>query len=322
MNLKKIQNIAVLGSGLMGHGIAQSFAMGGYPVVLYDIQESILETARTHIKNSMVLFHQAGLIAAGDIESALAKLTTTVELKRAVADADFVVEAIPEDLALKQEFFQQVDALAGRQTIIASNTSSLNLKDIGAKVKNKARLVITHWFNPAQLVPTVEIVKGAATSDETVDTAYQLLLKINKTPVKLYREVPGFLVNRIQAALAREVLDLFDKGIASAEDIDKAVKGSIGFRLASIGPLLTMDLGGLQLWCKVLENLLPDIQNATHAPGVLKKLIARGHDGIKSGKGFYDYESDFSKGALEETVKNRDQQFLHRLKNLYWETEV
>jgi len=322
MNLKEIQNIAVLGSGLMGHGIAQSFTMGGYPVMLYDIQESILETARNHIKNSLALFHRAGLISAGDIDGALAGLTTTVDLKWAVADADFIVEAIPEDLALKQDLFKQVEELTGSQAIIASNTSSLNLKDIGAKVKEKSRLVITHWFNPAQLVPTVEVVKGAATSDETLDTAYQLLLKIKKTPVKLYREVPGFLVNRIQSVLAREVLDLYDKGVASAEDIDKAVKGSIGFRLASIGPLLTMDLGGLQLWCKVLENLLPDTQSATHAPGVLEKLIAQGHDGIKSGKGFYDYNTDFSKGALEAAVKKRDQQFLHRLKNLYWETEV
>ena len=322
MNLKEIHNIAVLGGGLMGHGIAQSFAMGGYPVTLYDIQESILETARNHIKNSLALFHQAGLISAGDIDGALAGLTTTVDLNWAVADADFIVEAIPEDLALKQDLFKQVEELTGSQAIIASNTSSLNLKDIGANVKNKSRLVITHWFNPAQLVPTVEVVKGPATSDETLDTAYQLLLKIKKTPVKLYREVPGFLVNRIQAVLAREVLDLFDKGVASAEDIDKAVKGSIGFRLASIGPMLTMDLGGLQLWCKVLENLLPDIQSATHAPEVLEKLISQGHDGIKSGKGFYDYTTDFTNGALEEAVKKRDQQFLHRLKNLYWETEA
>jgi 3-hydroxybutyryl-CoA dehydrogenase len=191
------------------------------------------------------------------------------------------------------------------------------LKDIGARVKNKHRLVTTHWLNPPQLVPTVEIVRGEETSDDTVEAAYDLLTKIRKVPVKINRELPGFLVNRIQVALVREVLDLFEKGIASAEDIDKAIKGSIGFRLASIGPLITMDLGGLQLWLKVMENLLPQIRSSPEPSETLKTLISRGHDGIKSGKGFYDYRADWSEGEVEETIQKRDREFLQRLKNLY-----
>jgi 3-hydroxybutyryl-CoA dehydrogenase len=319
MNLNEIQTVAVIGSGIMGHGIAQSFMMSGYSVMLHDLHESILETAEAHIKNSLELFHQADLIADADIEKAMKRLTLTVDLRKAAEPANFIVEAIPEDLALKQDIFCQIEHLCDQNTtIIASNTSSLRLTDIGVRVKNKKRLVITHWFNPAQLVPTVEVVRGAETSDEVLDITYDLLAKIEKVPVKINKELPGFLVNRIQIALAREVLDLYEKGIASAADIDKAIKGSIGFRLASIGPLITMDLGGLNIWFKVFENLLPDIQSSPEPPGVLQSLVKEGHDGIKSGKGFFDYSTDFSKGEFEDTVKKRDQEFLHRLKNLYW----
>ena len=322
MNLKDIRNIAVLGSGTMGHGIAQIFLMSGYPVMLFDIEESILKTAKARIKNSLRLFREAGLIESPTDQSALERIHLTLDLKQATEAADFIVEAIPEELTLKQDLFQRVETLCSPNTVIASNTSSLTLKEIGVRVKNKKRLVITHWFNPPQLVPTVEVVKGDETVDEIMDITCKLLEKIKKAPVRIHREIPGFLVNRIQIAMAREVLDLYEKGIASAEDIDEAVKGSIGFRLASIGPLLTMDLGGLEIWSRVLENLLPDIQHSTKPPKVLKRLVDEGHKGIKSGKGFYDYGMDFSKGELEGVIKKRDQEFLDRLRNLYWKNET
>jgi 3-hydroxybutyryl-CoA dehydrogenase len=321
MKLEEIRHISVLGAGIMGHGIAQSFLMSGYPVWLYDVQESILETAKAHIEKNLGLFCQFDLIEEQDVKPALERLSTTTDLKTAVEGSDFVVEAAPEDLSLKQGLFQQVESLCGKDTIIATNTSSLTLKDIGARVKDKERLVITHWFNPPHIVPTVEVVKGEQTSDETMEAAYALLAKIRKVPVKIYQELPGFVVNRIQIAMVREVFDLYEKGVASAEDIDKAVKGSFGFRLASIGPLLTADLGGLDLWFKVCENLLPRIQSATDPPKGLQHLVSQGHFGIKTGKGFYDYAVDFSKSELDGVIQKRDREFLNRLKQLYWEKE-
>jgi 3-hydroxyacyl-CoA dehydrogenase len=292
--------------------------MSGYTVVMYDLDESILQTAKAHIENNLELFRQAELITGEDIDRAMAGLTLTADLRKAAEPAHFIIEAIPEDLSLKQDIFCQIENFCDQNTIIASNTSSLRITDIGARVKNKKRLVITHWFNPPQLVPTVEVVRGEQTSAEVLDVTYDLLAKIKKVPVKIHKELPGFLVNRIQIALAREVLDLYEKGVASAADIDRAIMGSIGFRLASIGPLITMDLGGLNIWFKVFQNLLPDIQSSAEPPGALQKLVEEGHEGIKSGKGFFDYNMDFSKGELEDTIKKRDQDFLNRLKNLYW----
>jgi len=319
MKLEDIKNITVLGSGIMGHGIAQSFLMGGYPVMLFDISESILTTARAHVKKNLELFFKSDLIKKEDIETCMGKLTTTTDLEKAVCEADFIVEAAPEDINLKQDLFEKIESFAKEDAIIASNTSSLTLEKIGEKVKDKSRLVVTHWFNPPHIVPTVEVVKTEDTSDETAETAYALMEKIKKSPVLVNWEIPGFIVNRIQIAMVREVLNLYKKGVASAADIDRAVRGSMGFRLASIGPLLTIDLGGVKLWRSVCANLLPEIESGTTPPVALDELLENGHDGIKSGKGFYDYTVDFSEEDLDKAIAQRDQEFLNRLKNLYLE---
>ena len=319
MKLEEIKQISVLGAGVMGHGIAQAFIMGGYPVKLYDIQDAILATARAHIEESLGLFQEVGLISAKEVKAATQRLTTTDDLAFASKGADFIVEAAPEILDLKQKLFRKVEEFCGGETIVATNTSSLTLKEISAYTKNKARLVITHWFSPPQIVPTVEVVKGEETSTETLETAYQLMEKIKKMPVRIDREIPGFLVNRIQVAMAREVLDIYEKGIASVQEIDKAVIGSIGFRLASIGPLRSADFNGIDIWSRAAKNLLPEIQNSTELPESLSRLHAQGHLGIKSGKGFYEYATSFSGTKLDEAVRARDLQFLARLKEEYWD---
>jgi 3-hydroxybutyryl-CoA dehydrogenase len=318
MRLEKIRNISVLGAGTMGHGIAQTFLMGGYPVRLYDVKEAILKNARVHIQKNLELFCQAGLVKKQAIKPALGKLTTTTDLEQAVAGSDFIVEAAPENLKLKQDLFQKVESFCRKEAILASNTSSLTLKEMGVRVKNKARLVVTHWFNPPHIVPTVEVVRGKETSQETLKTTYQLMTRLRKMPVLVNKELPGFIVNRIQVAMVREVFDLYEKGVATAADIDRAVKGSFGFRLASIGPLLTADLGGLDVWYQAGQNLLPQIKSSTKPSQTLKRLVAQGHLGVKSGRGFYNYAVDFSKAELDDLIQKRDREFLNRLKTLYW----
>jgi len=319
MKLEEIHRISVLGAGLMGHGIAQSFLMGGYSVMLYDVGQPILDRAKAYIEQNLKVFAQFELIEHAEVAPCLDRLTTTTDLRTCVERSDFIVEAAPEDLALKQGLFEQVESWCKEDAILASNTSSLTLADIAVRVKKRDRLVITHWFNPPHLVPTVEVVKSQWTSDETMDTTYELLTRLKKMPVRINKEIPGFLVNRIQMAMIREVLSLYDKGVASAEDIDRAVKGSIGFRLASIGPLLTVDLAGVKLWLKVCENLFPVIESSTELPEILQRFASKGDDGVKSGKGFYDYSVALSQGSLDEAVKRRDREFLQRLKNLYWQ---
>jgi 3-hydroxybutyryl-CoA dehydrogenase len=319
MKLEDIEKIAVLGAGIMGHGIAQTFLLAGYPVTLYDVKPEILDSATALIHKNGELFLRAGLVDSPQLQR-LDRLTTTCDLEQAVDSADFIVEAAPEDLALKQRLVSRVEEMCPERSIIASNTSSLLLRDIGIQVKKRERLVITHWFNPPHIVPAVEVVRGEDTSPETLDLAYRLLEKVGKMPIKIHREIPGFVVNRIQIAMVREVIDLYEQGIVSAEDLDKAVKGSIGFRLAGIGPLLTIDMAGLKLWLRVIENLLPHIRSSTEPPRILRELSDAGFDGIKNGKGFYDYSD--AGVSVDETLRNRDRNFLTLLKNLYLQGNI
>jgi 3-hydroxybutyryl-CoA dehydrogenase len=319
MKLEDIHRVSVLGAGLMGHGIAQTFLMGGYQVKLYDVEQPILDRARSQIEDNLKLFSEYGLVDDSEIGPCLERLDRTLDLKICVQGSEFIVEAAPEDLALKQRLFEDVESYCRQDAIIASNTSSLTMAEIGARVQRKERLVITHWFNPPHIVPAVEVVKAPWTADDSMDVTYRLLERIGKLPVRINKELPGFIVNRIQMALIREVLSLYDQGIAAAEDIDRAVKGSIGFRLASVGPLQTVDLAGVGLWLRVCENLMPKIDSSIDTPKALQKLAAQGLDGIRTGKGFYDYSAAGFPGGIEETVKRRDREFLNRLKNLYWQ---
>jgi len=318
VKLEDVQCVSVLGSGTMGHGIAQNFAMAGYEVFLYDIDKTILERALANVRTSLGRFADAGLIRNQDIEGILSKIKITTDLKEAVERADFITEATPEKIELKQDIFKKLEELCPKHAIIATNTSSLTLTEIGAKTETKERLVITHYFNPPNIVPTVEVVKGEKTSDETIKLTVDLLEKVKKVPVVVNIELPGFVVNRIQMALIREVLDLFDKGIASAEDIDKAVKGSVGFRLASIGPILTVDFGGIDVWSAVATNLFPEICSSPEPPAALIDLAAKDHKGVKSGKGFYDYGGGAKGLDVKVVTQKRDKEFISRLKNLYW----
>ncbi|RLA99987.1 MAG: 3-hydroxyacyl-CoA dehydrogenase family protein [Deltaproteobacteria bacterium] len=317
MKVEQIKKIAIIGAGIMGHGIGLTYALGGYQVVLNDIDDEILKTAMSHIKNNLEIFVENGLISQATIDETLSRITTTTNLKKAVEDADFVTEAVTEDVRVKKEVFNKLDIYSPDHAILASNTSSLVLKNFTVDTKRKDKILITHWFNPPHIVPVVEVVRGEETSTEAFETIYALLKKVRKIPVRVNKEIPGFLINRIQAAMMREIWSLWEQEIATPEDIDLAVKGSFGFRLAAIGPLETCDLGGLDLWYSIGERLFKVINNSHAPPKALKEKIERGEFGIKSGKGFFDYGIRFSEAGLDDAIKNRDRKFISLLKLLY-----
>lgn len=260
------------------------------------------------------MLSERGFEDKGRIDEIMSRITATVDMAEAVADADFVTESIPENLHLKQEIFRAMDSLAPQSTILASNASMLKITDIGKKVKDKERLVITHWFNPPYLIPVVEVVKGVDTSPDTVERTVNLLERIVKVPVRVLEEVPGHLLNRIQFALFRETLALFEDGVATPEEIDKAVSGSLGLRLATIGPLKTIDLAGIDLLWFGMREIYKGLDNSPEPPKIVQEKVKAGHVGIKSGKGFFEYRSG---GLVNAEERNRDKKIIKLLKILY-----
>ncbi|MFH1034795.1 MAG: 3-hydroxyacyl-CoA dehydrogenase family protein [Pseudomonadota bacterium] len=312
--MKSIRNIAVVGAGLMGHGIAQAFAQRGYPVVLQDLNDDLLARARAGMQANLATLVEMGLEDEATAAQALARVSDTTQLAVAVDGADLVVEAAPEDFELKRALFAQIARHAPFDAILASNTSTLPISGFGEGVPNPGRLVITHWFNPPHIVPVVEVVMGRDTTPQTAQAVCEVLAAIGKRPVRVRQELPGFLVNRIQTAMFREVLSLLAQGVASAEDIDEAVKGSFGIRLSVQGVLQTMDLAGLDLMYKGCGYLFPHLEGATEAPEILREKVARGELGLKTGQGFFRYDPPATGG--QSPASKRDKDLLKVLKAL------
>jgi 3-hydroxybutyryl-CoA dehydrogenase len=298
----------------MGHGIAQSFALGGYGVMLNDISDQLLNKAIQQIRSNLDTFVDFGITTSEGARKALSRIKPTKNLKEAAVESDVVVEALPEVMDLKKRIVKELDETCPSHTIIASNTSGLSLTEMVSDIKRRDQAVIAHWYNPPHIIPVVEIVKGQYTSDQTVELVYQLLVAIGKKPVKILKEVPGFLGNRLQFALYREALYCLKEGIASAEDIDLAVKGSYGFRLPTLGPLETSDFGGLDTYLHIAEYLFKEIDRSTEPPEFLRDKVRQGKLGVKTGEGFFRYSPE----EAEKRIKERDRQFLQRLKCLYF----
>lgn len=314
MELSQIKNIAVVGSGIMGHGIAQILALGGYDVILNDISDAILNKAMQQIRSNLNTFVEFGITTSEAAEKALSRIKAKKNLNEAAQGSDVVVEALPEVMELKKRILKELDQTCPSHTLIASNTSGLSLTEMVSDIKRRDQAVIAHWYNPPHIIPVVEIVKGRYTSEQTVDLVYRLLVSVGKKPVKILKEVPGFLGNRLQFALYREALYCLKEGIASAEDIDLAVKGSYGFRLPTLGPLETSDFGGLDTYLHIAEYLFKEIDRSTEPPEFLREKVRQGKLGVKTGEGFFRYTPE----EAEKKVKERDRQFLQRLKCLYF----
>ena len=303
MDVGAIRRIAVIGAGIMGHGIAQEFAVAGYEVGLYDVDAGRLTAARDRIKANLARLETAGVIAPDIAMTAPDRIRTSTVLAEATAGADYVVEAAPEQLPLKRDLFAELDRLCPPPAILASNTSTFPPSKLAVATQRPERVVVTHYFNPPFLLPLVEVVRGPATSDETVTTTVALLSGIGKCPVVVQREVPGFIGNRLQLALVREALSIVAQGIATPADVDLVIRTSLGRRWSVAGVFETSDAAGLDTVLAVCGQLFPEIESSPEVPGFLQEKVARGELGLKSGKGFYDWPPEQAE-ALQERIGN------------------
>jgi 3-hydroxybutyryl-CoA dehydrogenase len=270
--------IAIIGGGLMGHGIAQVFARAGHQVRVYDPSAAILGTLHERIR--------ANLKDLGQNVDAAERVTGHTVLSEAIADAGVVFEAGPENLALKQQIFASIEAAASPTAILASNTSVIPITQIMSGLKHKERALGTHWWNPPYLVPLVEVIKTPSTAPEVVLAMTALLTTAGKTPVTVEKDVPGFIGNRLQHALWREAIALVAAGVCDAKTVDTVVKASFGRRLAVLGPLENADLVGTDLTLAIHESVLADLDHTPGPSPYLKDLVAAGKLGMKAGEGF------------------------------------
>lgn len=308
--IKKINNIAVIGAGLMGHGIAQEFACAGYQVFLQDINDDLLRKAIEQISKNLQLLANNDIIKEMSIPDSLQLIQTTTELGTAVETADYVVEAVTENLPLKQQIFEKLDNLCQPHTILASNTTALMPSQIDVNTHRMDKILNTHYFNPPYLIPLVELVRSPNTSDETVSVTFDLLSSIGKTPAIIEKEALGFVGPRLQAALIREAFAIVEQGIASAETVDLVVRNSFGRRLSVAGPFEVFELAGWDLVLAAFEELYKDLNSSSDINPLLREMVDSGKLGVKSGEGFYQW-TDERQQALRDKMS---QALIHSLK--------
>jgi 3-hydroxybutyryl-CoA dehydrogenase len=283
-----IQRVGVLGCGLMGSGIAQVAATAGYDTIVRDVSKELLERGRAGIEKSLARFVEKGKLPAADRDATLQRLTYTTS----VADlkpVDIVVEAITEDLGLKNALFKELDGLCGKGTIFASNTSSLTIAEMAAATKRADRFVGLHFFNPVPLMALVEVVRTVTTSEETFKRAFAFATSLRKEPVAA-KDNSGFIVNLLLVPYLLDAIRAVERGVGSVPDIDKAMQLGCGYPM---GPLTLLDFVGLDTTHHIAEIMFKEYREPRYAPPpLLKRMVLAGMYGKKNGKGFYDYSAN------------------------------
>ena len=305
-----MREIGIIGAGTMGHGIAQCFAVKGWQVRLYDAKPEIRDTALSRIRDNLSVFLEAGIIDEDTAESALARVLLCDALTVATQGRELIIETISEELDLKRRLFAELEGLVGPETILCTNTSAISISAISQGLKHPERVLGTHFWNPPHVLPCVEVIKSAYTSEAVFEEVVAVIAAIGKEPIRVLKDVPGFVGNRMQHALQREAMNLVDQGIAAPEDVDRVVKYGFGLRLALMGPLERADLGGLDITYRVQEYLLPYLCNETHPSPLLAEKVAAGHLGAKSGQGHYPWPPE----KTADTIKKRDRLLLELIK--------
>jgi len=307
VTVDEIKRVAVIGGGQMGHGIAQVFALAGYEVNLNSRTEESLQKAVKDIQDDLQRLIEFGLATQEQVDSVLPKIHTSTVLRDSVADADVVIEAVYEDLELKQRIFQELDDLCPEHTILASSTSTIVPSKLAPATRRPDKVLVAHFTGPAYLSPLVEVVKSEATSDDTAITIYDLLTKVGKRPAMLQKEAIGFIANRLQAALVREALPIVQKGIASPQDVDTVIKNGGARRWVASGIFEMLEL--IPGWDFLLNSedafgeLLADLDSSTVFPAFVREKVDRNELGAKTGKGFCDWTPEAIEAARSRMAR-------------------
>lgn len=282
------ERICLVGAGLMGQGIAQSFALGGWSAVLVDRLPELAAKGLAEVESSLSVAVQADRMSASRAKDAMSRVSISSDLGAACSAADVIFEAVPESLSIKHDVWAEISAAAGDETMLATNTSALDIDAISAAVSLPERFLGIHWYNPAQLIPGVEIVPGQATSPETVIRALALMTAVGKKPF-VVKNRPGFVGNRLQFALIAEAFRCLEEGVATAEDIDEIARSTFGIRLGDFGPIRLADMGGLDTYVSILTYLTQTLGERFAVPALLRELADRGDVGVKRGQGVFSY---------------------------------
>ncbi len=288
--------VAVLGAGTMGHGIAQVTAMAGHEVTVRDVDEDVLEDGLESVRDNLAGGVERDKVTQDEMDATLERLSGTLSLEEAVADADLVIEAVPENMDLKQDIFGDVEALVGEDTIIGTNTSSLSVTEIASALETPERAIGFHFFNPVHIMELVEVVVAEQTGDATLDFAEEFVEDIQKTAVTV-EDAPGFASSRLGIALGVEAVRMVQEGVATPEDIDTAME--LGYN-HPMGPLELGDLVGLDVRLDILEYMREELGERFRPPQALKRKVRAGNLGKKTGEGFYVWEDGEKVGMADD----------------------
>ncbi len=289
-----IRNIAVIGAGIMGSGIVQALAIGGKSVKMYDVSEESIQKAYKGITTSLERFVKAGRMSEEEKEQVLVNIVSTITIEEACKDVELIIEAAPENLQLKKEIFKQLDSYASSSTILATNTSELSVTAIASATNRPEKVLGMHWFNPAPVMKLIEIVRGVDTAEHTIQAVKELAEEIGKETV-VVKDMQGFVTSRAIAVHLLECMRMYEEGIGSKEEIDKAIKLGLNYPM---GPFELADYVGLDTMLFASQGLSEAFGDRFRAPQTLVKLVEAGHLGRKTGKGFYNYE----KGKVGERI--------------------
>lgn len=304
-----MENITIIGSGTMGHSIALSLAWGGLSAKVYCINNKAAKDAEQEVKKKLKTMTAHQVITDIDEESIFKYIQFTTNLEDALSGTSFIIEAITENLNLKRKLFDDISGYLNEDTVLASNTSGFLPSELSQNYKYPEQFAVAHFWNPAHLIPLVEIVPSAKTSKKTVQRIKILLEKINKKPIVLKKEITGLIGNRLQYAMFREAQYLLDNGYADKEDIDASVTHSIGRRYPVTGPLMTADMGGLDVFSAISDYLFKELSSQEQSGETISNLVNQGKFGIKNGEGFYEWNQEFS----ERVNRERDRVLLNFL---------